>query len=598
MRAQEYDVTLSGEIVTGRTLFNTVAYFYDSDDRLYKKTVSLTRKTIYYENPEDGNSVVKFTAGGKTVTSHSKSDSFGRKVFDELQLGTGFLSRQFHYHLGEETDEHAENGKLKSSPTTQLVSQIVLSGGRTIAYEYDAEERITKVDDSVDGITEYTYDALGQLITEKHKAVDATEYVTVNTMTYDNYGNILTKNGVVYGYNDGTWKDRLMQVNGVWIFHDEQGNPTYYQGHDLSWEKGRQLKTFDSNSYTYNANGIRTSKTVGGIRHDYLLDGTKILQEDWGGNSIVPLYDNEDSVCGIAYNGTPYYFQKNLQGDVIAITNANGEVVARYRYDAWGVPTITMDNTAINIATVNPFRYRGYYYDQETGLYYLQSRYYDPSVGRFVNADEVIFLGANGNTASYNLFAYCENNPINMVDLTGNIAANVIGAIIGGVIGAVGGAFLGKWLADQIGITGFWWRATFIALVTTLVGLAAAAIGYILGPYVAKAWNYLGARLAGLVKKSFKSIGKITSQKMRSKINVKKHLWNKVLGKNTTTTNIENLIYKTIRKGTWKYQSDGIMRIVFMQGKEYIVVTGNVVNGIFKIGDAWVWDGISNLWGY
>ena len=113
-----------------------------------------------------------------------------------------------------------------------------------------------------------------------------------------------------------------------------------------------------------------------------------------------------------------------------------------------------------------------------------------------------------------------------------------------------------------------------------------------------KAWNYLGAKLAGLIKGSFKKIGEITAKKMSSKINVSKHLWKKVLGKNVSPTNIKSLIYKTIRKGTWKYQSDGILRIVLQQGKEYIVVTGNIINGVFHIGDAWVWDKIGNLWGF
>ena len=135
IRAAESAVTLSGETVTAKNLVNSILYAYDSEGRLTKKRifpVSGSEQVIYYENPESESAVVKFTAGGKTVTSHSKTDSFGRKVFDELQLGTGFVSRQFHYHSGEVTDEHKDAEKLKSSPTTQLVSQIVLSGGRTI----------------------------------------------------------------------------------------------------------------------------------------------------------------------------------------------------------------------------------------------------------------------------------------------------------------------------------------------------------------------------------------------------------------------------------------------------------------------------------
>ena len=103
--------------------------------------------------------------------------------------------------------------------------------------------------------------------------------------------------------------------------------------------KGRQLKSFDDITYTYNANGIRTSKTVNGVKYTYVLDGTKILRETWGSNVMDTLYDNEDNVCGIVYNGDAYYFLKNLQGDVIAITDSSGETVAEYTYDASGRTT-------------------------------------------------------------------------------------------------------------------------------------------------------------------------------------------------------------------------------------------------------------------
>ena len=413
-RATEKDITVNDDgIVTSKSLVNTILYLYDSEGTLTRKRIMPAggeMQEIWYQKADD-NTVVKFTVGGRTVTSHSKSDSFGRKVFDELQLGTGFVSRQFSYHAGEKTDEHANRGRLKSSPTTQLVSQIVLSGGRSISYEYDAEERITKVTDSVDGVTEYTYDALGQLLTE---TVNGT---VVNTMTYDNYGNIVSKNGVAYTYDDGVWKDLLTKVGEQTITYDAQGNPISYLGHTLTWEKGRQLKSFDSNTYTYNANGIRTSKTVDGIRHDYILDGAKILREEWNGNTLVPIYDNEDSVCGICFNGEYFYFQKNLQGDIIAIVDDNADVIAQYSYDAWGVCTVVSDTSACNIATINPYRYRGYYYDNEIGLYYIASRYYSRATGRFINPDRV--MGVNDDHATYALYAYCGNSPIDRYDAGG-----------------------------------------------------------------------------------------------------------------------------------------------------------------------------------
>ena len=361
-------------------------------------------RTVYYENTDDDKTVVKFSAGGRTVTSHSQTDSFGRKVFDELQLGTDFVSRQFVYHAGKVTAEHKTNAKVKSSATTQLVSQIILSDGRTLSYEYDAEERITKVTDSIDGTTEYTYDALGQLLTETVNGE------VVNSMEYDNYGNIVKKNNKVYTYGDATWKDLLTSYDGQSITYDKQGNPTKYLGHTLTWEKGRQLKSFDGNTYIYNANGIRTSKTIGEVKHTYTLDGTKILRETWAGNTLIPLYDNEDNVCGILYNNVPYYFIKNLQGDVITIVDKDAQPVARYSYDAWGVPTVTLDTSDCQIADINPFRYRGYYYDKEIGLYYLQSRYYDTEVGRFINMDEAIMISIEHATLKQNLFAYCSND--------------------------------------------------------------------------------------------------------------------------------------------------------------------------------------------
>ena len=197
------------------------------------------------------------------------------------------------------------------------------------------------------------------------------------------------------------------------------------------------------NTYTYNANGIRTSKTVGGIRHNYDLDGAKILRETWNNNTLIPLYDNEDSVCGIIYNDKPFYFQKNLQGDIIAIVDKNADTVAQYTYDAWGVCTITQDISDCNIATINPFRYRGYYYDEEIGLYYVSNRYYNPEIRRWLSCDPLVYQGEFDETAgilSTNIYSYCANNPINYYDLSGESLTGVlIGVLIGAILGAAAG---------------------------------------------------------------------------------------------------------------------------------------------------------------
>ena len=132
---------------------------------------------------------------------------------------------------------------------------------------------------------------------------------------------------------------------------------------------------------------------------------------------------------------TAYYFYKNLQGDVVAITNDSGEVVVKYSYDAWGKCKVVSDTSGVNIATVNPFRYRSYYYDQETGLYYLQSRYYD--VGRFINADNATLVTMSMLPNGYGLFTYCCNNPIYNIDLAGFLAFSMAVIVSAAVVGAV-----------------------------------------------------------------------------------------------------------------------------------------------------------------
>ena len=199
--------------------------------------------------------------------------------------------------------------------------------------------------------------------------------------------------------------------------------------------EGRRLATAvkgsTTASFTYNENGIRTSKTINGVKHEYILDGTKIVAEKWGVSGVTHyieyIYD-ANSVIGMIYHNTTmavsafeyYFFEKNLQGDIVAVYNATGTKLVAYTYDAWGNVTTTYYNGgASTAAQYNGFRYRGYYYDSETGLYYLNSRYYDPATGRFINADGYISTGQG--LAGFNMYSYCNNNPILYVDGTGNL---------------------------------------------------------------------------------------------------------------------------------------------------------------------------------
>ena len=171
-------------------------------------------------------------------------------------------------------------------------------------------------------------------------------------------------------------------------------------------------------SYTYDMAGIRDSKTVGDITYEYMTLSGKVMRQTWededGEEHVINFaYDNTGSPYAFTYDDTLYYYVLNQQGDVIRIVNANGVIKAQYQYNAWGkVLSATGD-----MAAVNPIRYRGYYYDAETGFYYLQSRYYDPSIGRFINADSIVSTGQG--FLGYNIFAYCLNSPVQLKDASG-----------------------------------------------------------------------------------------------------------------------------------------------------------------------------------
>ena len=151
-----------------------------------------------------------------------------------------------------------------------------------------------------------------------------------------------------------------------------------------------------------------------------LINPKKIAKVITRNATIIRFRYGDEGLVGFSLNSTDKYYTKDLFGNISGIYGADGTKYVSYEYDAWGNHTVTLD--LYGIGTVNPFRYREYYYDTETGLYYLQSRYYDPVIGRFINADDAGTLGANSQILSYNLFAYCLNNPVNRTDDGGNLS--------------------------------------------------------------------------------------------------------------------------------------------------------------------------------
>ena len=397
-----------------------VNYSYDNFNRLKMlkwslNNVSLTGEYIY------GDTAVSGQKAGLIYGVKTNGIEELKYTYDELcRLKTRTLETTTPYVT---QYSYLEGAGIHT--TTTLV-KTVKNGNDTLEYAYDELGNITSVKKNNVVIESYTYDSLNQL-------TGATYGGNTYVYTYDNGGNILsvTKNGTViktYTYGNANWKDLLTQYNGYTITYDTIGNPLQYRdGYNFSWSNGRQLSTVtngaNSYSYTYNADSLRTSKTVNGVTTNYYWSNGILQAQKTGDEYLIFLYDENGSAYGfLLKNGTTqqkYYYIFNAQGDVIGIVDSTGTKVVEYTYGAWGDILSVTGTLASTIGQLNPIRYRGYYYDAETGFYYVSSRYYDPEIGRWINADNQI-AGVGGEVLGYNMFAYCMNNPVNMSDPTGN----------------------------------------------------------------------------------------------------------------------------------------------------------------------------------
>ena len=265
------------------------------------------------------------------------------------------------------------------------------------------------------------------------------------TYTYDKGGNITEKtvypfttgtvgtatDTIAYTY-DSTWKDKLVSYDGTTVSYDEIGNPDVYT-HDrvFIWSARDLLYAYLEDGgfaeYRYNENGLRSLKIiydenrydVDGYYYYFWSDDGRLLAYtvDQTGSedpySVLVLYNSDKEPIGFTVEDDTYYYLKNIQGDVLCVTDAEGTPIVDYTYDAWGVMTVSpasqnvSSQEVVRVAFLNPVTYRGYFYDYELGLYYLQSRYYDPEMGRFISADIVLdtFAGCTGTNA----FLYCES---------------------------------------------------------------------------------------------------------------------------------------------------------------------------------------------
>ena len=332
---------------------------------------------------------------------------------------------------------------------TSLLSTYANGSDAKYNYDYDANGNITRIwrgNTSFTNASEkysYVYDSANQLVRENLYYGSGNSSNATITYEYDIWGNLLNKKiyaytvgtlgtareTVSYAYTNSAWKDQLTSYDGESITYDASGNPTNYLGATLVWE-GQRLKSYtpkaassgraNSYVYSYDENGIRTRKTIGNTVTDYYYNGTllmgtvKTTTNSDGSTTTSKLrfsYDADGKVVAVNYNGNYYYYLRNAQSDIVKLIDKTGATVVEYRYDSWGKLLSTSGSLASTLGKNNPFRYRGYVFDEETGFYYVSSRYYDPEIGRFINADDIAYLGMRGLT-SYNLFAYCGNNPV------------------------------------------------------------------------------------------------------------------------------------------------------------------------------------------
>ena len=402
------------------------------------------------------------------------------------------------------------------------------------SYKTDSLGNVTNVSDSVFGSHAYTYNSRGFLIKE-----DNTSY------TYDDNGNMITSGNSTYKYDN---LNRLISINGDSIFYSftNPGNPRLFKDTEYKFE-GRRLvgisedlgvdeqKTVD---YTYNSNGLIIKKVLGYWYADdrdseeyttkYYYDGEKLITEIGPRNRLDFLYDENGILYGLIKDSSrKYFYIRDFMSNILGLVDDSGNIVVKYKYDAYGNRISITDTSGCDLGNINPFRYKGYYYDDDVEMYYCKSRFYVPLWHRWLNSDSINYLEPK-NITSLNLFTYCNNNPVMYVDENGKfpglITAMLIGAVIGAFVGVVGQA--GADVLSNLWKYGFktyeWSMSSWQTYVGAAVGGAVGgALTPILGPVSTSAINgavssFVGMELENSTGNSNYSFGAILSTSLFS----------------------------------------------------------------------------------
>ena len=468
----QYDMT--GRLVQSTTLEkNTGA----AGEPTVANTHTVQSLEIGYDNYNRVNRLVQSLEGSKTKTGLVYGDaskaqrpglSYGLTVDGKQRQSLAYdamarCTKETVTLPGGQTRENRFTyGTLRHLTDTDSLLSAMSNGTESWSYEYDNVGNITKLTSGTKVIT-YQYDELNQLIRENNGVLGTTVLYT-----YDAGGNMTSRK--TYAYTEGTpqtlqknetlsyrtdgWRDQLVSLNGYRYVYDAGGNPTLLRGVPLTWGEGRRLKrvslSWGTVDFAYDSDGKRVRKTSGGNITTYYYNGNVLsglvrkASKDAGttgtGTTVQFVYDTQGKPFMLRMNGkTDYFYLYNGLGDVTGLVDSSNQVVVRYQYNSWGKVTSTQDTSGVSLATLNPFRYRKYVYDPETGLYCLGSRYYDPEVGRFVNADDTdVIFAKPQELGSKNLYAYCDNNPVAREDYAGEFP---IPCIVGAVVGAVVSGF-------------------------------------------------------------------------------------------------------------------------------------------------------------
>ncbi|MCI9653808.1 MAG: hypothetical protein HFG91_05650 [Acholeplasmatales bacterium] len=337
--------------------------------------------------------------------------------YDELGMLQKVVIRKGDSDLLTKTMNYQKRSASSIFISNCIEKEVIKYGSTTVnrSYGIDALGNVKSITDSIFGSHSYKYNERDFLEVEDGKKYE-----------YDSNGNITKAGAATFTY-DSIIKDRLKTVNGKEIIYGSNPlNPSKYNGNIYEFE-GRQLTRFNNNYYTYNNQGLRVKKIINTMPIQYYYDRDKLITEISPFYRLDFLYDEYDELYGLIFNETQKYFYiKDHLQNILGIVDTDGVLVVKYSCDAWGNHIVldnnNVENTSHNfIGNLNPFRYKGYYYDTESNMYYCKSRYYVPEWCRWLNADSIVFNFKMGFGAinCCNVFNYCFNNPSIYSDLDG-----------------------------------------------------------------------------------------------------------------------------------------------------------------------------------